>query len=67
MPDSKYLAIKVKGLGAWLWFAFDKIEESEGKFIGRDGWGFKGNAIAIDVRLSEIVGRLESPAIFYNR
>lgn len=61
----KYLAIKVKGMNHWLWFASENIDEKDGVFIGTGGWGKGGAFTSCKVSSLLIEGRIESESLQY--
>ena len=65
VKNSKYIGIKVIGLDHYLWFEIEKINESEGKFVGLDGWGHRGSHTHIDVEVGDITSKIHSDTLQY--
>lgn len=63
--ETKYVAFKVKGLHHWLWFDRSKVNEEDGRVIGKGGWGQGGEFTEIDVSSDEITGRINSNGLQY--
>ena len=40
--ETKYIAVKLKGLNHFIWFRTSKVITSLGCFIGKNGWGKNG-------------------------
>ena len=43
--ETKYIAIRAKGLDYFIWFERSQTIASLGCFIGKNGWGKDGNKI----------------------
>ena len=63
--DSKYIAIKVRGLTPWLWFARVNVSRNMGIFTGVNGWGEQGNLTEISVDENLIEGEISSAVLQY--
>ena len=61
-----YIAVKLQGLSHWIWFKIENVTESQGMFVGKDGWGRGGEFTEIDIPDCMIEGRLVSDALQYN-
>lgn len=66
MKDTKYIAIKVRGIRYWLWFNIKKVKRDSYTFIGKDGWGKGGAYTNITVPEDEIIGELYSDDLQYS-
>ena len=56
----KYLGIKVVGFDYWIWFEKTKVEEEDGYFCGKTGWGKNGTCTDLSIPSRLIEGRMES-------
>lgn len=65
MTDSKYTAIKIKGLNYWLWFNSENVIEEKGIFKGIRGLGSGGYHANIEIDTGLIQGRITSDNLMY--
>lgn len=65
MNNTKYIAIKVKGIAHWLWFDTKKVKLDGTTFVGNEGWGKDGALTSINVLKEEIIGKLYSDNLQY--
>lgn len=56
----KYVAIKLVGFKSWFWFEAANVTETDGRFVGKAGWGQEGAFTEVDVNKNDIESRLES-------
>ena len=61
----KYIAVRLRGSQVWFWFDLNKVEERNGRFIGKEGWGKGGALTSVDVPLSDISGKMFSNSLQY--
>lgn len=65
MSEPKFIAIKVQGIDHWVWFEKIKVTEGATHFEGTEGWGKYGALTNINVKKSQIEGRIESDTLQY--
>lgn len=63
--NSKYVAIKVKGIDHWFWFDRTGVSRDNGVFRGLDGWGDGGAMTEITVDEGLIEGEIASESLQY--
>jgi hypothetical protein len=65
ITPGKYVAVKIRGIEHWFWFARDMIKRECYKFIGKGGWGKDGAYTNINVDENLIEGELDSNELQY--
>ena len=62
---TKYVALKVDGLKAWLWFKCDAVIEADGRVVAKAGWGEGGAYSELNVPVAMVLARLYSDPLAY--
>lgn len=64
-PKTKYVALKIDGLNAWLWFKCDAVIEADGRVVAKAGWGRDGAYSELNVPVAMVLARLYSDELAY--
>jgi len=62
---TEYLAVRVAGLGHFLWFQRAQVTEADGYFCGLNGWGPDGARTQLLCAVVDIEARIDSDALPY--